>query len=291
MKTRCDFSTDSIRWHLRQLLLADTEGTLALWSTRAQARAADGGYCLFRIGQQSEHCDAITALDASRTNPSTARTAAADGCLKCWDMGNGDLYSTQTFRAAHSRSITGMASIGSGDVFATVSLDKRLQLWDIRQARPIVGVLQAPGGHNSVGLTAVVWSEATARLLVGDEAGDVHSVDVRSTGDGQNVVESGCPRFARTWRPASLSTADDDGGRVHRLRLDATQRLVAVVADSTVVNVLDTTKDDASAVVFSTAAALDYVRDVHWADGLYTIGWGAALQKHDLNAVAAAIDV
>lgn len=258
-----------------QLLVADTAGSLALWSTQSAVRSP-AGYCLFNIGHQSEHSGAITALAVCPAQRTAVLTASSDGCVKCWDLGEGDLSSTQTYRTAHARAITGLASSPAAhEVFASCSLDRSLLLWDMRVSKqqPVVGV----GDQSPVGLTAMQWCDRTGtdRLYVGDETGAVRRLDVRQPAE-----------FERTWRP--FVGGGEHGGRVHRMRLNGTRaerQLLAVVADSTVAKVLDVGGADkeTDGVVLATPAAVDFVRDVHWDEQtgqLYTVGWGAALTKH-----------
>lgn len=258
-------------------MVADTAGTLALWSTQAAVRSPSD-YNLFNIGNQSEHTGSITALAVCTAKRTAVLTGSSDGCVKCWDLADGDLCSAQTYRSAHVGAITGLAaSPAVHEMFASCSLDGSLLLWDQRvsQQRPVVAAIKP----SAVGLTAVQWcdrSAGTDRVYVGDESGAVHRLDVRQPGECE-----------RTWRP--FDDSGERAGRVHRMRLsgDRTERqLLAVVADSTVVKVLDVgggggaaAGDKVDSVVLVTPPAADYVRDVHWGDAgqLYTVGWGAAL--------------
>lgn len=56
-----------------------------------------------------------------------------------WDIG-ADLYSTHTWRYAHSDSVTGIsASPESEPIFVSCSKDKSALIWDNRKLRPAIG--------------------------------------------------------------------------------------------------------------------------------------------------------
>lgn len=60
--------------------------------------------------------------------------------MQNWDMGSADLYSTHTFRFAHSKAITALdGSPTDLSIYASCSLDKTVKLWDDRLTRPAIG--------------------------------------------------------------------------------------------------------------------------------------------------------
>lgn len=55
-------------------------------------------------------------------------------------MGKAELFSQQSYRYAHTDTITGLASSPTNDaIFTTCSLDKSCLLWDDRETRPAIG--------------------------------------------------------------------------------------------------------------------------------------------------------
>lgn len=55
-------------------------------------------------------------------------------------MGTAELMSKQSYRYAHTDSITGLASSPISEaIFTTCSLDKSCLLWDDRETRPAIG--------------------------------------------------------------------------------------------------------------------------------------------------------
>lgn len=189
-------------------------------------------------------------------------SGSQDGCIKDWDMGSGDLYSISTYRAAHSREITGLASSpDQPNVFASCSRDRCLNIWDKRLSTPIVDFNET---HN-VGFTALNWlnPDGTDVIYVGDEAGWIFSIDPRS------------PKIFVTSRKIFEAP-------IHRLRFSGSK--VAVIANSSEIKVLDTAVD--GCVIFTNNDAKDYVRDAHWSKSteLWTIGWDSAVQTHIFDA-------
>lgn len=245
-----------------QILLGDTSGHVELLSTKADVRSTSS-YCLFSIGRQSEHSGSVTAMDVC-ADRSTSLTGSQDGCVKVWDMGSGDLYSTSTYRGAHSREITGIAaSPKHPDVFASCSRDHCLNIWDKRLSTPIVDFYET---HN-VGFTTVNWineeDSDKDTIYVGDEAGWIFSLDSRVPN-----------KFLTSFKVFEAP--------IHRLRFNGLN--IAVIADSKEIKVLDLANE--GAVLYTNNDTEDYVRDAHWSGNaeLWTIGWDSAVRTHNIAA-------
>lgn len=105
-------------------------------------------------------------------------TGSHDGCLKVWNYA-ADLHSTTTMAMAHTDAITGLSTNREdGMMFASSSLDHSALLWDLRKPRPASALFD---GHN-FGFTTVYWTtrkEANCIVALGDEAGNVHFIDIR----------------------------------------------------------------------------------------------------------------
>lgn len=55
-------------------------------------------------------------------------------------MGSADLLSTQSYRFAHTDSVTSLTTSANNEyAFVTCSLDKSCLLWDDRETRPAIG--------------------------------------------------------------------------------------------------------------------------------------------------------
>lgn len=222
-----------------QLLMTNSSGSIELWSTQAEVRNPNG-YCLFKIGRKTEHIGVILALELNKGDRTRAMTGASDGCLKIWDMGAGDIMSFNTFRNAHADSITGISSSHDSPLFATCSRDKSFCIWDERLTRPIVGFNE---GHNYA-YTVCYWSdvdECKGHILLGDEAGNIHSVDMR------NIKEF-------------TSSINVHKTPIHRIKLR--KNLVTVLGQSNVIQVLNAIKDFEQCYRHSDSK--DFVRDVCW---------------------------
>lgn len=177
-------------------------------------------------------------------------------------MGSGDLYSISTYRGAHSRAVTGIASSPNvPDVFASCSRDHCVSIWDRRLSTPIVAFAES----HKVGYTTVDWvvqdETGVDRIYVGDEAGWIHALDSRSPN-----------QFVTSWKVFDAP--------IHRLRFNGPHALV--IADSTEIKVLHV--NNQGAVIYANNDATDYVRDAHWTSSteLRTIGWDSAVRCHKL---------
>lgn len=242
-------------------MYSDANGTIELWSTQAEVRNQHG-YCLFNIGRQFEHVGIIQSMDIFRKDGFKALTGSSDGTIKIWDMGAGDLLSLNTYRYAHTDSITGIStSSKEGDIFVTCSRDKCFNIWDKRLAKPIVDYNE----NHSVAYTTIYWSlnnECDDKIVLGDELGSVHTVDTR------NLKE-----FVHSFRPFETP--------IHKISFE--NNLCAVLANSNQVKVFKV--DDSFNKLYENSEALDYVRDVQWtgSDEFYTIGWDSQLRKHKIK--------
>lgn len=244
-------------FHLK-LLVSGSCGTLQLWSTQAEVRSPHG-YCLFKIGSQSEHTGIITAMDVFRANYTKSVTADSDGCVKVWDMGTGDLYSMNTYNYGHIDTISGLSSSSSSEhIFATCSRDKAFKVWDYRQSKPV----QNQTDCSQYAYTTLYWThpnESNEQLYIGDETGHVNTVDMRYMSKFLNRIKY-------------------FDSPIHKIKFE--QRRYVVLGNSNVIKVADT--EQGHKVVYQNGESVDYVRDVHWNEktAFYTIGWDMKMQSH-----------
>lgn len=61
--------------------MAESNGSVQLWSTYSEVRSTDG-YCLFMLGGVNEHVGVINAIDIFKQNSFKAVTVDSDCCIK-----------------------------------------------------------------------------------------------------------------------------------------------------------------------------------------------------------------
>ncbi|XP_053697243.1 methylosome protein 50-like [Sabethes cyaneus] len=160
-------------------VLGNDKGAVELWSTQNPARGK--GFSLYLVDSQSEHIEGVSSMDLLESEEYKLVTGSNDGCLKVWIYG-ADLQSISTMAMAHIDEITGISSNAeNGSLFATSSLDRSCLLWDLRKPRPASAIFD----EHKFGFSTVYWTsakEANEIICLGDEAGNLHFVDIRQPG-------------------------------------------------------------------------------------------------------------
>lgn len=240
-------------------LVSDSVGGVNLWSTKAEIR---NGYCPYNIVRRSEHIGRVDALELFHKNGTQALTGSTDSCIKVWDLGGGDLFSSNTYRHAHAGHVTGLSSSHSMQtVFASCSRDKKWAIWDHRQRKPITTISLT----HDFPYTTIYWSdsqEGNENLFIGDDSGSVYVFDIRNP---LTHIEM----FTAFNRP------------IHKLSFEG--KFLAVLGQTNVFKVFDTSKENKE--IFCNSDAKSNVRDIYWSDAksFYTIAWDTGLQKHQLQ--------
>lgn len=159
-----------------QFLLGSDKGSVELWSTRNPARG--DGYSLYQVDVQSEHIEAVSAMDLFHGDENKLVTGSHDGCIKVWLYG-ADLASITTMTNAHTDEITALTTNRNElSTFASTSLDRSALLWDLRKPRPATALF----AKHQFAFTTAYWTttdEANGIVALGDAAGSVHFVDTR----------------------------------------------------------------------------------------------------------------
>ncbi|XP_037806193.1 protein valois [Lucilia sericata] len=242
------------------LLLALNSGKLQVWSTQSEVRSPKNPYCPFLIGEKCEHMKPITCLAGFKTNDYKAVTGSKDGALKIWDMGKADLFSQQSYRYAHTDSITGLTSSPTNDaIFTTCSLDKSCLLWDDRETRPAIALYSE---HN-VRFKTVNWAldPQDNCVYLGDESGNVLTIDTRKPKELLNKTQY----FDRPIRKISPNGEN-----------------LAIVADSNCVKV---SKSCSNEIFYENNYSQNFIRDCAWltSSELVTVGYEGKLRGHEIQ--------
>ncbi|KAM7351481.1 valois isoform 1-T3 [Cochliomyia hominivorax] len=242
------------------LLLAFNSGKLQVWSTQSEVRSPKNPYCPFMIDEKCEHMKPITCLTGFKTNVYKAVTGSKDGALKIWDMGKAELFSQQSYRYAHTDSITGLSSSPINDaIFTTCSLDKSCLIWDDRETRPAIALYS---GHN-VRFKNVCWSLDSTESLVylGDESGNILTVDTRKPKEFCNKTKY----FDRPIRKISPNGEH-----------------LAVIADSNCVKI---SKSSTHEIFYENNVSQNFIRDCAWltSSELITVGYEGKLRTHEIK--------
>lgn len=177
-KRQCRYSITALKFTKdpNLFLLGSDKGSVELWSTRNPARG--DGYSLYQVDVQSEHIEAVSAMDLFAGEENKLATGSHDGCLKIWNYG-ADLTSVTTMTFAHTDEITSLsASRNEQSTFVSSSLDRSALMWDLRKPRPATALFD----KHQFAFTTVYWTskdEANGIVALGDAAGSVHFVDTR----------------------------------------------------------------------------------------------------------------
>lgn len=177
-KRQCRYSITALQFTQdpNLFLMGSDKGSVELWSTRNPARG--DGYSLYQVDVQSEHIEAVSAMDLFHGDENKLATGSHDGCLKIWQYG-ADLASITTMTNAHIDEITALSTNRSElSTFVTTSLDRSALLWDLRKPRPATALFD----QHQLAFTTAYWTtknEANGIVALGDAAGNVHFVDTR----------------------------------------------------------------------------------------------------------------
>lgn len=239
-------------------IIGTDKGSVELWSTRNEARGKD--YSLYLVDGQSEHIEGVSAMDQIEGGENKLITGSHDGCLKVWNYA-ADLHSVKTMTMAHTDVITGISTNREDDsVFASSSLDHSALLWDLRKTRPASSLFE---GHR-FGFTTVYWTgqkEANRIVALGDEAGNVHFIDIRQP----EVPTHSLKVFNK---------------KIHKISFNGTH--FVVLGDTNQARFYD----ENLALLHECSPAQNYLRDVLWEScdtkeksSCWLVGWDTFFQK------------
>lgn len=155
-----------------QFLVALKNSRIKLWNTRLIKK----GFGL----SGDKGTDGYGLSIAKLQNDSKFVLATSNARLEIHDYNLGELTLSSCYEQAHGASITGVAAHpSSAKTWATCSSDRSCVLWDVgKKEKPALRILN----NYNYQLTAIHWTNQTENkelLVVGDEAGNVLTLDVR----------------------------------------------------------------------------------------------------------------
>ncbi|XP_063700232.1 uncharacterized protein LOC134830620 [Culicoides brevitarsis] len=239
--------------------LTESNGQVTLFSTRSVMRETpENKYCLFRVGQKTEHRGYANCLEIFHKNPQKMITGDSYGWLITWDLGNADLTSTQKIRFAHSDAINDIsADPKSEDCFVTASNDKNLYHFDMRDPRPCTALMEAHGYQ----LKSCKHLN-DHQLLVGDQKGFAYVVDTKM--------------------PKEVLTQKEINDRaVHKFFVKGEN--VVALTDSNRLSVQQFNGKEILTVLDATEAP-NFLRSATWINEneFYVAGWSNYMQKYKI---------
>ncbi|XP_018333824.1 uncharacterized protein LOC108742952 [Agrilus planipennis] len=188
--------------------------------------------------------------------------SCSDNSIHLWTI-NDDLLTNpvKEFRNYHTEPVTDIATkVDDEGLFASVSMDRKAVLWDIRQPITPASVLYA----NEFGsLTAIAWNESNSNYMaVGSEGGDIYMLDIRQPKDYVNVAHGfEC--------------------KVHHLKFNDGSYLAAA-GDSPGFLVLES-DDDKLTPIYRNRVHKGFVRGFSWHNKfLYSCGFDGKVLKHNV---------
>lgn len=168
-----------------------------------------------------------------------------------------DLINLNTYHQAHGDAVTAVSAHPSEDLFISVSRDKSALLWDHRQIRPALGLLD----EHKFQLTAVTWNsnvDNQHEIIIGDVDGTIMKLDQRNPG----IVQTEQKVLNRSIRKIAV----DD-------------KCVAACGNTNTVKVLNEKWEP----LFEQTTS-DFVRDLLFRDSsLWMLSMDGKLTKHKIN--------
>eukprot|EP00879_Flechtneria_rotunda_P003596 GHRR01003831.1.p1 GENE.GHRR01003831.1~~GHRR01003831.1.p1 ORF type:complete len:372 (+),score=88.35 GHRR01003831.1:384-1499(+) len=191
---------------VRPDLMATSGDHLRIWNIK------DNGVTLDRLltsNKQSEFCAPLTSFDWNDIDPKRVGTSSIDTTCTIWDIERG-VVDTQLI--AHDREVYDIAWGGVG-VFATVSADGSVRVFDLRDKEHSTIIFEGPG---DMPLLRLGWNKQDPRFIATTmaESSKVVILDIRypTMPITQLARHHSCVN-ALAWAPHSAShicTAGDD---------------------------------------------------------------------------------
>ncbi|XP_021189624.3 methylosome protein WDR77 [Helicoverpa armigera] len=238
-----------------KVLLCEDNGAVSVWSTNVEQQNVWNQWK--EDISVAEHDNMVLAVDCLEPQQCYV-TAGADANVKVWDIN--DMICIRNYAAAHSMIINAVSvRPKSTNSFATGSMDQYVTLWDDNIDKPVLDLLK-----NDCCIRCIAWIDEN-RLIVGDEAGVLHLLDVRNTESDVKITEF----------PAA----------VHKLAVHTDSDKVAVCCDNKIVTVCEVAENSQPKVIYHDRHMhSNYVRGVAWdvqdKNTLHTVGWGGELKSH-----------
>ncbi|EFN88372.1 Methylosome protein 50 [Harpegnathos saltator] len=196
------------------------------------------------------HDDSVYTVSAFSDKKSII-TGGLDCCIRIWDVDS--FIATQTYTFAHTDNVTATdVKPMCNYVFASTSFSGDTLIWDIRQSKPGLCILDRKGKYYSVS-----WNPTMDQFVaVGGDDGTIALMDVRQPNE---------PLFEPFLHNSGLWKVLFNPDPMRKEQL-------ACCFDSTCVKVLDVT-DDMNLIIEDNQHT-DYVRGLAWyKDNLFSCGW------------------
>lgn len=238
-----------------KVIICEDNGSMSIFSKKNQE---DNAWSM-RVKEMSvaEHDDSIMAIDCLEPGFEYV-TVGADGNAKIWDVK--ETTCVRNYKAAHSKQIYGVSvRPKSTTTFATASMDEYMSLWDENIDKAVLDITK-----NDCSIRCLQWVDEN-KLLFGDEAGMLYSVDIRYVDSTLKLFEF----------PAA----------VHKIFLNPENDKVAVCCDNTTLTVCNIPVDDKAKIIYRNNSHTNLVRGVAWDTNerkLHSVGWDGTVKSHNL---------
>lgn len=190
----------------RELAVDGVHGTVRIWRDEHQIAKIDG------------HSNAAFGLDLSARG--RLATASLDGNVRVWDVSAGQ-STVATTHAGVVRDFAWIPSKNPGasvdDALVSAGSDGAVNLWSAGDPRPRTIL------SSSVAATSVAADES--RILIGDDQGRVHMLEVRSAADVRNIGSESLPEsvFELSFLSAGRALAVTRAGKVFQWTIGETR--------------------------------------------------------------------
>ncbi|XP_078276630.1 methylosome protein WDR77 [Rhinoraja longicauda] len=238
----------------RQILVASDSGAVELWEVVESEGQMVSKFC------KCEHDDVVTKVSVL-SGDMQAVSGSLDCSVKVWDLEQKTVLNSYQ---AHSGSVSCVAACpGNVNLFLSCAQDRRLLLWDRRNAKP---ALRIDTGLSQCCPTAVTWHPQNEQVFAfGTENG---IVGVRSLQNQSDCIRS-CAAHSRTVSGLEYSSHCSP--------------LLASVSEDCTLAVMDINL----AEVFRDKSHTDFIRSVSWSplnsSVLSTAGWDHQVLHHTVS--------
>lgn len=222
-----------------------------------------------------EHDNLVSSINIL-SDKTKVVSSSYDHNIKVWDLEA--LCSCLTIRAAHGDAILQIApSQSTPYLFLSCSKDRRLRLWDLREANKpcIVSTIL---GAKSVMPTSVACHPNSSLYAVGNEIGEIHIGDFRKNYPGEESSLT-----------PTLGKASPHNRKIRKMKFSADKPdWLASCSDSTEVAVTCLSSSGELSLLWKDSTShKNFVRDVLWDSSqkgkLLSCGWDSAVLPHQIS--------
>lgn len=244
----------------REILVASDSGAVELWGVVESEGQMVNKFC------KCEHDDVVTKVSVL-SGDTQAVSGSLDCSVKVWDLEQKTVLNSYQ---AHSGSVSCVAACpGNVNLFLSCAQDRRLLLWDRRNAKP---ALRIDTELSQCCPTTVTWHPQNEQVFAfGTENG---IVGVKSLQNQSDCIQSSMVH-SRTVSDLQYSSHSSP--------------LLASVSEDCSLAVVDTNLSE----VFRNKSHTDFIRSVSWSplkpNLLTTAGWDHQVLHHTVNVDKGAV--